>query len=476
MLRLLDDPASPTEQALWSALSEQQRARAVQRALYLKFWEDAADWVDVGAVAADAGLPVDGFRKMSRRWRSNRSLTSLDLVDADPTHADRTGKEADRPSRPGEDAWDRLAPLLKDATPSEERDTWAVLSEGQRTAAAKRIDALARFVDGEQGFTGTNAAIAAGVSATRFYQMAKAWRARRSLASVGVLAVPPRTRVFGHAAALEAAVRDVVDRAIEGARDPANADVVGGYVERELRVSVRSLAMDLAEASGLPPKDLPSYNTLRKAVDDELRRRRGMSDAGRDVAFDCTACSMLRSDGKTFTIFAVVDVDAQFLLGAALGEVRDSRAGHAAAAEDALRRLEAGDFTGLPWVERMARAELVVGHDVEAWADARQRARAAGVVAPLEPATARGRFGRYLAQAAGARIGTIGLWPARTDDGRPLRVASERSPRLGADEALARLRVEVNFHNAGRRAALAPVPERPPPADLRPLLDFVLGG
>lgn len=320
---------------------------------------------------------------------------------------------------------------------------WAALSENQRSKAIQRMAALTKWLNaGDEGDVKAVAADA-GVSITRMYEMRKAWQKRRSLASLGTFAGAPKTRVSKFDEPLRNILKAVVDR------DPKG--------------SVRKLALDLEAASGISANDMPSHNTFRRYIDEELRRREQKTKAGDDVMLDCSACTMTPTDPTTLILFVILDRWTQVVLGAALGAVSESVKGYAAAAQDALRRLDRGEFAMLPWVSQMSRAELVVGLDTESWTNAREEFAASGIAAPLEPSTREKRFGRYLRAITGLRIGTIVVAPSST--------ASDLSTSQPSHDQIERLAVEVNEYNAAKIRDLDAKGEEKPPIDLLRLLE-----
>jgi hypothetical protein len=331
--------------------------------------------------------------------------------------------------------------------PEAEAEMWLIMPEQHRARAIQRMAVLTRWIDSKTAWPVESAAADAGVSVTRFYEMAKAWRERPSLSALGAFANAPRSRTSRFDTALRRAVGRVVDS------DPKG--------------SVRKLALALAEASGLTEDEMPSHNTLRLFVEEELRRRQREAEAGNDVMLDCSACSMMRADGTAYTLFAILDRATQVVLGAALGDVRDSRGGYARAADDALARLDRGGFEGLPWAARTVRLEVVVGLDLDRWSDVKERLRNAGVSAPIEPATAAKRFGRYFRLLTGLRIGRVVLSPAQTglvsDNGGFQEAEADDDARLG---------VEVNDYNAGRLAGFVSSQSARPPEELLSTLRF----
>jgi hypothetical protein len=328
---------------------------------------------------------------------------------------------------------------------------WASLTTVQRAKAIQRMKALDRWIGPEGDLDVRQAAVDAGVSVTRMYEMGKAWRTRRSLVSLGTFAAAPKTRVANYDGAIRKALGAVVDA------DPAG--------------SVRKLALDVEAALRDTLADLPSYNTLRRYVERELRRRERENTAGNDLMLDCSACILTPSDSVVLTAFAILDRATQVIVGAALGDVGDSRGGYARASADALRRLGEGRFGRLRWVDRMERCEVVAGTDLDAWSPVVSRIAGTGVAANVTVATSADRFGRYLRPATRLRVGTVVLMPTHTLSG-PDRPGLTRSARPTTDQE-ARLSVEVDEYNGEAMAGLDHGSNVPPPVELTRLLELL---
>ncbi len=346
----------------------------------------------------------------------------------------------------------RLREYLGDPLPEDEARLWAEMSFEQRAKAMQRMTTLTRWNLGEAPQHANMAAWNAGLkSVSRFYEMAKAWKKAPSLRVIGMLATAPRKRMNRNEDVLGEKAVEVID---------ANPDS-----------SVRQLAIALGDAAELADKT-PSYNTLRRFIEEELRRRSAKARPGEDVMFDCCACSMHRMDGSEYTLFAVLDRQSQLILGASLGDAHDSRGGYRKAAASALEKLESPPLAGAAWVERTARFELVVGADAGRWTDIRSELAQAGVRAPIETSTRPRRFGRYLRQISGPRLGRIVLSPTKTD----LPVDGEGSVVAPTVDDVTRLWLEIDAHNAERLAGLDRDPDAGPPADLKAILRHLASG
>ena len=325
---------------------------------------------------------------------------------------------------------------------------WASLSAVQRAKALQRMAALDRWLQSDGQIDVKQAAGEAGVSVTRMYEMGKAWRTQRSLASLGTFAAAPKTRVGKHDA--------VIRRAI------------GPLLDASPGTSVRGLTHALGEALRGQLATLPGHNTLRRYVERELVRRAREDTAGNDLQLDCSACLLAPSDTVMLTVFVILDRATQVILGGSLGQVGDSRGGFALAAADALRRLDRGQFDRLRWVDRVERCEIVVGTDQSAWDASIDRIAAGGGLANIALATSSNRFGRYLRRATRLRIGTMVLLPKHTVvDATMSGVVGRSAPN---EDQVSRMSVEVDEYNAQVLADVSGGDGAPPPSDMIRLL------
>lgn len=347
-----------------------------------------------------------------------------------------------------------LLPFLDDPLPTAEAAMWSAMSTDRKAKAMQRMKTLAAWNDGNGDLTATRAAADAGVSLNRWFEMAKTWRTNRSLSSLGTFAKSSRRT---------------------DPRETALQEIVGTVIGKFPTGSVRQMAMDLGEVFEASSGETVGLSLLRRVVENELRRRDVEQQVGNEIQFDCAACSLLRPDESPYTVFAVIDRGSQFLLGAGLGDVRESEAGYASAARNALRRIGSDHFGGLPWVARVARMELVAGMDADRWVGLQRTMQQAGVEAPVQPSTAPRRFGRYLKPAVGERLGRLDMWYGRTvpDKTRAPKI-SERSPRLDLGDAEAFLALQIEDHNGERRNSL-PASDASPPRDLITALTRLAG-
>lgn len=344
-------------------------------------------------------------------------------------------------------AVETLRQYLGDAFCDEELQLWISMSERQRAAALQRMAAITRWLRGVDPQDVKLARADAGINSdSRFYEMAAAFSANPSLKTLGVLATAPRKRK-----------RKNEDKIVEKVR--AALDARSGE-------SVRQIALAIQNDSAFDTP--PSYNTLRRYIDEEMRRRSRKARPGRYVGLDCCDCSMVRMDGSEYTLFAIIDRETQLILGAALGDAVDSGSGYGAAAADAIDRLDRPPLRGIAWLHRVEGFQVVVGFDRRRWEHARREFREVGISAPVEPSLRPRRFGRYLREAAGPRVGRIAMTPIRTEE------ASDRTTRRApTPDDVRRLALEVDNHNQPRIDGLEIDAEGAVPADLVKLLQHL---
>ena len=358
-------------------------------------------------------------------------------------------RNAPRASAPlADDA--HLSRIFGDPVPVEEARIWAAMPPSQRGKALQRIAALDRFCGGEEGLTAKQAAADAGVELGRFYQIARLWSTKRSLGNLGAYASATKKR--------QRLKPEVVN---------ALQSVVARVVVDNKGASVTRLAQLLADASGLPPDQVPKKNTLRVFVEREQRRVRATRQAGHEVLFDCSAISLTRQDGGLHTAFLVIDDGTGLVLGHAVGEPAASVEGYGKAARNAAARILGDLLPAGIWAPALERTQLVPGAD----ADLVKRlvtdlvADLGGVAPQL---TRDGAFGRYIRSHLGQKLGPIQLMPSRTSTAAPTGTSAGEG--LTQADADARLELAVMSHNAEVLAGMADDGESQPPERLVGLL------
>lgn len=345
----------------------------------------------------------------------------------------------------------RLAKHLGSPVPSAELEIWAAMPPPQRAKAMQRMGALEKHRKKE--LTAKLAAADAGVELGRFYQMARAWKASRSLKSLGAYSSVTKQRQ---------------------AQDPEVAKALQAAVVMVVKpddtASVDSLARRLAEMSGLPEKKLPKRSTLRMYIERERRRLRTLRLAGTEIQFDCASSSLRRIDGAPHFIFFVLDEGTGLILGHGVGMASDTMRGYAAASEDALRRIPAGLPPRKMWASRCERSEIVPGDDAERVL--RRLSEIKGELRGVTPQmTNSGDFGRYLKGHMGKKLGPIRLGVKGTLVGGDV----VGTPLTDVD-AHARVELAVKAYNDDVGSRAPDDGEGGPPGELVRLLEMLAAG
>ncbi len=345
---------------------------------------------------------------------------------------------------------DKLEGFFGKPVPDAELEIWAAIPPSKRDKALQRLVALDRHARADGAVSAKQAAQEAGVTLGRFYQMARAWSEKRSLASVGAFASTTQTRQRIEpevAQALQAAVVEIV------AANPND--------------SVAALVRRLAEQTGA--KKAP--NTLRPFVERELRRIEQKGLAGQEIQFDCTATSLRRVDGSHHVAFLVIDAGSSMIIGHSIGDVSSSAAGYAAAAADSRSRILKGLLPRNIWAAATERSQLVPGTDVEALAalSGNIRNELGGVAPQLLRA---GSYGRYARQQFSLKIGPIRLLPNRTVENAPP-TEWKAADGLSASDAQARMELAVSAHNGEVLSGFSGCGAAEAPGEMIRLLELV---
>jgi hypothetical protein len=311
--------------------------------------------------------------------------------------------------------------------PESDRGRWAELTVAQRANAAKRLRAFRAWQSGNQSLN--DAVAASGLSLSRFYRLAAAWKATPSLAALGVF------RGSG-------AARERLDPEVIGALQAVVKDVVmlndGAPVSQLVRIMV--------ERSGVEEKKLPGALRLREIVENERRRVAATGEAGHTVMFDCSAINLPQADGRPHVMFVLVDKGTRLILGAAVGPSADATDGYARVAAD-VRARTSNDLANVPWSLRASQIYLTAGLDVAAAENIVLNLREAGVRTVQLKRVPR-RYGGYFRQVIGDRIGRIAITPARTEQGAATPDNGDMRP-WTESEAMAAVAHAVDEHNAG---------------------------
>ena len=333
--------------------------------------------------------------------------------------------------------------------PAEEREMWLRLSPDRRTVAVERLRALRSWMDGKAEFRPLSAerfALALGISKNRFYRMLREATPRLSLSKIGVFADAPPRRVGR-------TDRNVRQKLSEEARKMA---------VRQPAATVDAVVVALSKTFSAQGADIPRHGTLRTIVEEAFRDVRTGGSVGRRIALDCTAVEALRHDGLAHVAFLMLDRDSRLIIGGATGSVERSRGAYRKTASNAK------DFLATNRLRWSGKEETVitVGSDAGAWR-------------PLADLNARlvedgpRRFGRYVKEVVGPRLGEIGIRPSWTDRAG---VSSPRKkvPIWSDDEAGMALRVSIAKHNDGLLDALRNPNGDPVPEPVARLMDVLI--
>lgn len=309
--------------------------------------------------------------------------------------------------------------------PESDRGRWFGMTASQRTKAATRLGAFQKWQLDETRLE--DAVSASGLSRSRFYRLAAAWKAAPLLASLGVST--------GSGAARERLDPDVIN---------ALQAVVKDVVMLNEGASVSHLVRIMVERSKVDEKNLPGALRLREIVENEKRRVAATGEAGHTVMFDCTAINLPQADGRPHVMFVLVDKGTRLILGAAVGPSADAAAGYARVAADVYAGISNGLKT-LPWAFRTSQIYLTAGIDVAAAEELVLDLRKAGVRTVQLKRVPR-RFGGYFRQVIGERVGRIAITPSRTEKGTATPDNGDMNP-WSELEAQAAVTQAVEQHN-----------------------------
>ena len=301
-----------------------------------------------------------------------------------------------------------LDDLLARAPTQEERSSWEAMSPSLRRRAAVRLALMRRWSGDRGGLTAADAAVIAGVGTKRFYEMAAAWSRSAGLAAVGAYATAPVERSARIDVRVNGALQAVVSKVVDAVPERASVELLRRSLEAAARLH---LARAFPDARSLV---MPSPNVLRDIVARELHRRSEKGRLGDSVVGDCSATTMLTTDGEPYVLFCLIDRGTRRILGHAFGSLSDSVAAYGRAAGDALAATAVPASRPLAWAERSRQMNLVQGLDADAWHGLEERvARLAG--APqFGPIVNDRRFGSQYRRFVGDRVGRVVFRPSWT--------------------------------------------------------------
>lgn len=308
--------------------------------------------------------------------------------------------------------------------PESDRARWAGMTMSQRNRARQRLDAIVAWREGRMALA--DALAASGLSRTRFYAVAAAFKDSGDLEALGAFA--------GAGAARQRLDPEAVN---------ALQAVVANVVAMNKGASINQLVRAMVDAAGVR-ENLPGSTRLRAIVEAEIRRAEATGQAGFALKLDFTAINLPRADGRPHIMFALIDEGTRLVLGASTGGSLDEWVGYGAAARNAVARL-AGPLAPLRWTDRLMRIDATVGTDRERAAELRERL----MDGRSHPAVnlAPGRFGKYFRKLVGERVGRVAITPLRTEAGMAVPDNKDMTP--WTDEAAAAAVYQaVEQHNA----------------------------
>ncbi len=281
----------------------------------------------------------------------------------------------------------------------EDRAQWSSLTPSRRREAENRFDVFEAWHAGT--INAQEAIRRAGISPSRFYRLAAAWRHRPSLDALGVGIRAPRKR-------------EKLDPKVVNDLQAK----VGEIVRLNADLSVSRQAALLLEATGYVKKPV-GLTTLRKIVEDERRRMEATGRLGHQIGLDCSAINLPQPDRRPYILYLIVDSGTGIALGHAFTREVDIVAGYAEAAASALRWVETHG-TNLPWAPRLIQTIVVSGKDDTISQKLVEELQSASLGGNILRSMSRRRFGSQFRRAYGDRLGRIQITPARTLSGDAL--------------------------------------------------------
>lgn len=341
-----------------------------------------------------------------------------------------------------------------------DRANWDTMDEDSREATRRRLSAIREWERAPDKFSASEAAAFAGVGLSRFYKMASLWRENGRLDGLGTIK----------------AVRGKRASKLDAVAVNALQAVAAKVVARNDGASVSSLVSLMVTESGVedfdPPRRLPSKMKLREIIETELRRKEALHDAGHMVAFDCSALTWAVSPELPHCLFLLIDRGTRTILGHHVGTFDEGLAGYARAAQraaDQIGKIE------LPWARDLLSIQFVAGPDSERFfklAEMMERDFRISV----QIASRKDRFGRYLKDTVGERLGPVVFAPKATRIGSALDfegVAGAQLPKVNGaidvrESAWVKVTVDLAVQEFNDTEVIPHLKKRPDPASNRP--------
>jgi hypothetical protein len=325
---------------------------------------------------------------------------------------------------------ERLAAVLDRTVTVEESHAWARMTPENRELALSRARALNRWQHERAEWSAGEAAEAAGLKLSRFYDMAADWeRNGRSLFNLGLSAKPQGGRKPRFDPELLNELQGIVAKA------------AAGNATKSITAVVEQMMSEIDAGD----RAMPSVNTLRNIAARELRRLKAEGQVGTRPGLDIVGTGMFDAEDRHHLLFAIIDRTSKLIIGWSIGLIDNSLTAFAAAARDALVRIKAVSDGSMPWAPDIGRIDVVVGDDSERWHEVKVAWTATGPnMVELELVTAPRRFGRYFKSTTGLRIGRMQLVsPIPTKAVRD----AFTGPGLGVEEAKLRVDLEIAKYN-----------------------------
>jgi len=335
--------------------------------------------------------------------------------------------------------------------PESDRIQWHQMTANQRAIALARIEAFDGWLAKKQRID--DCVAASGLSKSRFYRLAAEWREMPCLNALGA------------------------QRGSGGGGKKLNSDAVNALqavlpdlVRMNVDASVSQLGRLAIDAVKLRTESLPKTSRLRQMVEHEMRNQRSLTEAGTIIKFDMTAISLAQKNGRPFIMVCCIDAGTTALLGTAVIEEPLAQGSYKLVAENALTRIQ-GDLARLPWSDRFLEADMTSGVDLDASIEMVAHLDTQ-VRANVQRASSPKRFGKYIRDLVGTKLGKIYVTRARTQAGVALTNNKNMMP-WSIEEARIAVKIATDEHNAKILAEGKLDGFASPPDDLLKLLSLL---
>lgn len=250
----------------------------------------------------------------------------------------------------------------------------------------RRLDAVLRWIEPGEGdacFRNANeAAVAAGLARTQFYQLLKDWKAHRSVASLGVVGKSGERRASR-----------IDDLKAEISRTVAKT------LKKEPHATTGSLLTEIAKRH----PEAPSKTTLLRIID-AARRAAPPGPFGERVVFDSAGLDLADPEGHRLRLYASIDVGTGIILGWVAATERWGAVGYVHVADEAADRLHGIDLGNAETAPSEPAIEIRIGED-----DAAGVRLFGNIGVAIAVPSGVDRLGRLLVSAIGDRVGPVWL-------------------------------------------------------------------